>query len=67
LDTITNLTADLVMGLHAFTGVYDLFVKRMTELPDDLDHDGFGHLVACDLSNDSTTIVHALPSVVAAL
>src|SRR5271157_3929974 len=65
LDLIPNLTTDLIVSLDSFAGIHDLFIKRMAKLANNFHYNGLGHFVAGDLPSDSTTIVHALPSVTA--
>src|SRR6185503_1003347 len=53
-------------SFHAFAGVDNLAVERMTKLTRDLHHDRFGHFVAGDNTSHATTIIHTSPSVPAA-
>src|SRR5689334_18540604 len=65
LHLITDLAADLVMGLHPIARVDHLLVKRMAVFTCDLDHNGLGHFVAGDHTNQTSTIVHFAPSTAA--
>src|SRR6266498_1233812 len=66
LNSVSNLTTNLIMCLHSLARVNDLAIQRMAEHTSDLHHDRLGHFVAGDDTSNATTIVHASPSATSA-